>query len=88
MKMSRRYLVINDENIRLRKNHNRSKSIDEETLERYGVITSHLRKQGTPIPTNDLWIAASAMQYGFKVLTTDKHYLKVSQIITEYFQAS
>ncbi|MBW2554132.1 MAG: type II toxin-antitoxin system VapC family toxin [Deltaproteobacteria bacterium] len=62
--------------------------IDEETSERYGVITSHLRKDGTPIPTNDLWIAASAMQYGFKVLTTDKHYLKVSQIITEYLHAT
>ncbi len=63
-------------------------SIDEETSERYGVITGYLRKEGTPIPTNDLWIAASAMQYGFKILTTDKHYLKVPQIIAEYFQAS
>ena len=63
-------------------------AIDEETSERYGVITSYLRKEGTPIPTNDLWIAASAMQYGFKILTTDKHYLKVPQIIAEYFQAS
>lgn len=58
--------------------------IDEETSERYGVITSYLRKEGTPIPTNDLWIAASAMQYGFKILTTDKHYLKAPHIIAEY----
>jgi len=63
-------------------------SIDEETSERYGVITGYLRKEGTPIPTNDLWIAASAMQYGFKILTTDKHYLKVPHIIAEYFEAS
>lgn len=62
-------------------------SIDEETSERYGVITGYLRKAGTPIPTNDLWIAASAMQYGFKILTTDKHYLKVPQIIAEYYEA-
>ena len=34
--------------------------------------------------TNDVWIAASAMQYGLKVLTTDKHYIEVPQIITEY----
>jgi tRNA(fMet)-specific endonuclease VapC len=61
--------------------------IDEETSERYAVIVHSLRIKGTPIPTNDLWIAASAMQYGLKVLTTDKHYLKVSQIITEYFEA-
>ena len=62
--------------------------IDGETSERYAVIIKHLRMEGTPIPTNDLWIAASAMQYGLKVLTTDNHYLKVPQIITEYYQAS
>lgn len=60
--------------------------IDEEASERYAVIIDHLRKQGTPIPTNDIWIAASAMQHGLKVLTTDNHYLKVSQIMTEYHQ--
>lgn len=61
--------------------------IDEETSERYAVIINHLRAQGTPIPANDLWIAASAMQYGLKVVTTDNHYLKAPQIITEYHQA-
>jgi tRNA(fMet)-specific endonuclease VapC len=60
--------------------------IDEETSERYAVIVQSLRMKGTPIPTNDLWIAASAMQHGLKVLTTDKHYLEVPQIITEYFE--
>ena len=61
--------------------------IDEETSERYAVIVQSLRMKGTPIPTNDLWIAASAMQHGLKILTTDKHYLEVPQIITEYFEA-
>jgi predicted nucleic acid-binding protein len=60
--------------------------IDEETSERYAVIVKSLRMKGTPIPTNDLWIAASAMQHGLKVLTADKHYLEVPQIITEYFE--
>ena len=59
--------------------------IDEETSERYAMIVKSLRMKGTPIPTNDLWIAASAMQHGLKVLTTDRHYLEVPQIITEYF---
>jgi predicted nucleic acid-binding protein len=59
--------------------------IEEETSERYAAIVSHLRRTGTPIPTNDLWIAASAMQHGLKVLTTDKHYSKVPQIIVEYY---
>jgi tRNA(fMet)-specific endonuclease VapC len=62
-------------------------AIDEETSERYAVIINHLRKEGAPIPTNDLWISASAMQHGLKVVTTDSHYLKVPQIITEYYQA-
>lgn len=62
--------------------------IDDETSERYAVIIYHLRIKGTPIPTNDLWIAASAMQYGLKVLTADSHYLKVPQIISEYYEAS
>ena len=61
--------------------------IDEETSERYAVIVQSLRMKGTPIPTNDLWIAASAMQHGLKVLTADQHYLEVVQIITEYFRA-
>lgn len=59
--------------------------IDEETAERYAAIFSHLRKGGTPIPTNDLWIAASTMQHGLKLLTTDRHYLKVPHIITNCF---
>ena len=60
--------------------------IDAETSDRYAVIVQSLRLKGTPIPTNDLWIAASAMQHGSMVLATDKHYLEVPQIITEYFE--
>jgi predicted nucleic acid-binding protein len=59
--------------------------MDEETSERYAIIVSHLRKQGTPVPTNDIWIAASAMQYGLKVLTTDRHYLCIPQVLTECY---
>ena len=60
--------------------------MDEETSERYAVILQSLRLRGTPIPTNDVWIAASAMQHGLKVLSTDKHYLEVAQILTEYVE--
>ena len=55
--------------------------LDEGTSERYAVIVQALREAGTPIPTNDLWIAASAMQHGLKVLTTDAHFKKVAQIV-------
>jgi tRNA(fMet)-specific endonuclease VapC len=60
--------------------------MDEGTSERYAVIAQSLRMKGTPIPTNDVWIAASAMQHGLKVLTTDKHYLEVAQILTDYVE--
>jgi tRNA(fMet)-specific endonuclease VapC len=60
--------------------------MDEETSERYAVILRSLRVKGTPIPTNDVWIAASAMQHGLKVLTTAKHYLEITQILIEYVE--
>ncbi len=58
--------------------------IDEETSDRYAVIRNSLREAGTPIPTNDIWIAATAMQYGLTVATTDPHFQKVTQILVEY----
>ena len=61
--------------------------VDAETAERYAVILHHLRQAGTPIPTNDIWIAASAMQHGLRVLTTDLHYDRIPQILVERFDA-
>jgi tRNA(fMet)-specific endonuclease VapC len=61
--------------------------IDAETAERYAVILHALRLAGTPIPTNDIWIAASAMQHGLRLLTTDVHYDRIPQIIAERFEA-
>ena len=57
-------------------------SVDGDTSERYAAVWLHLRREGTPIPTNDLWIAASAMQHGLTVLTADRHFLKVPQVLT------
>ena len=59
--------------------------VNEETADRYAVILNSLWKAGTPIPTNDIWIAASAMQHGLHLLTTDAHYQKVTQVIVDYF---
>lgn len=56
--------------------------IDEETAERYGVIHAGLRAAGALIPTNDIWIAASAMQHGVPVLTLDAHFERIPQIVT------
>jgi tRNA(fMet)-specific endonuclease VapC len=57
--------------------------MEEETAERYAVIYEALRQAGSPIPTNDIWIAASAMQYGSVLLTTDPHFRAVAQIVAE-----
>ena len=62
--------------------------IEEETAERYAVILNSLWTAGTPVPTNDIWIAASAMQYGLTVVTTDAHYLKIPQILVFHTQPS
>ena len=59
-------------------------AVDEETAERYAVILNALWNAGTPIPTNDIWIAASAMQYGLAVITTDAHFLKIPQILVRH----
>jgi predicted nucleic acid-binding protein len=61
-------------------------NVDSETARRYAVIVSALRTAGTPIPTNDVWIAASAMQHGLRVITTDAHYSKIPQVLTDYFE--
>jgi tRNA(fMet)-specific endonuclease VapC len=58
-------------------------SIDEETSERYAAILHSLRTAGTPIPTNDVWIAASAMQHALPVFTADEHFQRVPQILVE-----
>ena len=41
--------------------------------ERYGMLVSKLKQQGTPIPTNDIWIAAVALERGAQLVTMDAH---------------
>lgn len=59
-----------------------------ETAERYAVIRQGLRRAGRPVPTNDIWIAASAMEQGLRVLTLDRHYLAIPQILVELFESA
>ncbi len=55
--------------------------VDAETAEHYAVLFAGLRKKGRPVPTNDLWIAASAMQYGYAVFSFDKHFSEMENLI-------
>ena len=48
--------------------------IDEGTAEFYASILHDLKEAGTPIPTNDIWIAAVAFQHGYKIFSKDHHF--------------
>ena len=61
-------------------------AVEDQTAERYGVIRAALYNAGTPIPTNDIWIAASAMEHGLRVVTLDAHFLQVPQVIVDLVQ--
>ena len=52
--------------------------IDAATAAQYAVVYRELRHRGRPIPTNDMWIAASALQHGFAVFSDDGHFHEVS----------
>lgn len=47
------------------------------TADRYGRIYAALRRRGRPIPTNDMWIAAHAMESGAELLSSDGHFGEV-----------
>ena len=52
-------------------------SIDRQTADYYATLMVNLRAAGTPIPTNDLWIAASAIQNSLALFTFDAHFRSV-----------
>lgn len=54
--------------------------VDAETSRQYAEIVAELRKAGTPIPTNDIWIAATAARNGATVLTCDAHFERVGRV--------
>lgn len=59
--------------------------IGEITADRYSRIASQLRKQGTPVPTNDIWIAAQTMEHGADLITSDKHFEKIPGLVYTLF---
>ena len=47
------------------------------TADRFGRISSALKRQRTPIPTNDIWIAAHVQETGAELVTFDRHFAQV-----------
>ena len=56
-------------------------SIDEDTAEFYAEVLNSLKENGKPIPTNDIWIASVALQYGLKLFSKDQHFKYVSGLM-------
>ena len=48
--------------------------VDEETTIFYANLRSDLRRAGTPIPSNDVWIAALCRQHSLSLLSRDRHF--------------
>ncbi len=54
---------------------------DEITLTIHAKIFAELRRQGTPIPVNDIWIAALCIQHNLPLATADGHFRNVSILV-------
>ena len=53
---------------------------DNGTIRTYASIYAELRKNGTPIPVNDMWIAALAVQHSLPLYTRDQHFDNIPQL--------
>ena len=54
--------------------------VDAETARHYAAIRRELKDAGTPIPDNDLWIAAVVRQHGLPLLSNDAHFDQVKDL--------
>ena len=57
--------------------------IDASTARRYGQVKGQLRTRGRPIPENDVWIAACALEHGLILVTRDGHFDEVEGLASE-----
>ena len=66
----------------LRKPSVRVLNVTEETALRYAEVDVYLRRKGRPIPRNDVWIAAVALEHGLQLLTLDVHFREIPLLLT------
>lgn len=59
--------------------------IGEVTADRYSRIAMDLKRRGNPIPTNDIWIAAQAIEHGAELVTLDSHFEKIRGLVYTMF---
>ncbi len=51
--------------------------VTAQTADSYALVYAGLRRKGQPIPSNDMWIAASALEHGAALFTLDAHFSQV-----------
>ena len=51
-----------------------------ETARLYGAVKNTLRLKGHPIPENDLWIAAIALEHNLALVTRDSHFAEITDL--------
>ena len=61
----------------------RVQEVTRDIARRYAIIVNALKKAGTPLPTNDIWIAATAMELGARLLSYDSHFSNIPGLIVE-----
>lgn len=54
--------------------------VDAATSHHYAEMVADLRQAGRPLPTNDIWIAATAARHGTTILTCDAHFERISRV--------
>jgi tRNA(fMet)-specific endonuclease VapC len=63
--------------------HNVILNCSKETAKYYGEIKNDLQKKGRPMPENDIWISAIAIQYELTLVSRDRHFKEVTDLKTE-----
>ncbi len=58
-------------------------NVTAETALRYAEVDVYLRKKGRPIPRNDVWIAALALEHGLQLLTVDEHFRQIPLLLIQ-----
>ena len=61
--------------------------IGEITSDRYSRIATQLKRRGTPVPSNDIWIAAQTMEHGAELITSDLHFARISGLVCTVFNS-
>lgn len=56
---------------------------DDDTAKHYGRIKHELQLRGRPLPENDIWIAAVALQHGLTLVSRDRHFEEITGLQRE-----